>query len=130
MRTRSERFGFRFTESNPLTGDAFAYSRFADLPGFAADVVVDGLRLDAGQWDHLVEHGMVIETTGHGVYWVPGAVIEPCRACSGDGRHRVAGMIDPDRSCGRCGGAGERVIIPTGGLDRAGALFGGSGVFA
>ncbi|MBP2475719.1 hypothetical protein JOF53_004591 [Crossiella equi] len=52
---------FSFSEDNPLTGLAYARSRFRDLPEYAARVVTDRLHLNGGEWNVLVEDGEVYD---------------------------------------------------------------------
>lgn len=51
---------FRFADDNPCIGLPMAQSRFADLPDYAADVVLN-MGVSPQQWNALVEDGRVLE---------------------------------------------------------------------
>ncbi len=53
-----------FGDRNPFTGESYAQSWFADLPGYAAHVVTTVLDITPGCWDGLVQRGRVIEAIG------------------------------------------------------------------
>ena len=54
----------RFGDRNPFTGESYAQSWFADLPGYAAHVVTTVLDITPGCWDGLVQRGRVVEAIG------------------------------------------------------------------
>lgn len=54
---------FRFSDTNPLTGQSYALSRWDDLPGFVVEVVEEFGMSPAG-WDRMVGAGGVFETFG------------------------------------------------------------------
>ncbi|MGW5050645.1 hypothetical protein [Actinokineospora sp. NPDC004072] len=56
--------GFRFSDENPVTGLAYARSRFDDLPGYAQRVVESVLDLAAWRWDRLVGEGEAYSVAG------------------------------------------------------------------
>ncbi len=53
-----------FGDRNPFTGELYAQSWFADLPGYAAHVVTAVLDITPGCWDGLVQDDQVIEAIG------------------------------------------------------------------
>lgn len=66
---------FTFSDTNPATEVPYGCSVFAELPGFAADVVTGTLALEPGEWDVLVADGEAFDFTGEDVeYAIPGAV--------------------------------------------------------
>ncbi|WP_137812662.1 hypothetical protein [Gandjariella thermophila] len=101
---------FRFSEVNPLTGVAYAQSRFRDLPGYAADVVEDRLDLCAGEWDVLVDDGEVYDFVGPDESFTVSPhrlpVRKPCQQCSGTG-HRPWTCTP----CGGCWGQGSYLVV-------------------
>ena len=66
---------FTFADVNPITGQTYARSVFAELPGYAADVVTGALALEPGEWDVLVADDEAFDFTGvDDEYPIPGAV--------------------------------------------------------
>lgn len=53
-----------FGDRNPFTGNSFAQSFFADLPGYVAHVVTTVLDITPRCWDGLVRDDQVIEAVG------------------------------------------------------------------
>lgn len=69
---------FCFADVNPLTGVAYAQSRWCELPGFAADVV-DRVGLAPAVWDDLVALGATARAVEPARGW-PVACVELGRA--------------------------------------------------
>ncbi|WP_206784233.1 hypothetical protein [Amycolatopsis sp. MtRt-6] len=66
---------FTFADINPITERTYARSTFAELPGYAADVVTGTLALEPGEWDILVADDEAFDFTGEDdAYPIPGAV--------------------------------------------------------
>lgn len=88
---------FTFADTNPLTGLSFARSRFAELPGFAADVVTGRLALEPGEWDVLVADDDAFDFTGEDTaYPIPGShagVIPPALMAPREVPEDVTGVI-------------------------------------
>lgn len=83
---------FRFTDTNPITGTAYATSPFAELPPFALrEVPVTGVI-----WDHLVDAGQVAR------------VLDPFRRVGLDDVHDAAafraGLAPISGACPDCWG--------------------------
>jgi hypothetical protein len=115
-RGRARELRFRFSDVNDLTGRPFAQSRFRDLPGFVADVVVDQVALEPGEWDELVKMGEAYDFVGfHDSYPVPHHVAQlvTCPICGGNGEN--AQLWKP---CGACDGTGEYFVMPESMLER------------
>lgn len=55
---------FRFSDTNPLTGESYARSRFVDLPAFVVDVIEGEFGLSESAWDAKVAAGDVSDTVG------------------------------------------------------------------
>lgn len=68
---------FRFGDLNPITGTAYWWSRFDDLPYCVSLVVEDELRLSEHAWNRLVREGMAAEVTGAGSFALPLTVDRP-----------------------------------------------------
>ncbi|WIY04426.1 hypothetical protein QRX60_11470 [Amycolatopsis mongoliensis] len=69
---------FTFADVNPITERTYARSTFAELPGYAADVVTGTLALEPGEWDILVADDEAFDFTGAtDSYPIPGATRRP-----------------------------------------------------
>jgi hypothetical protein len=55
---------FRFSDTNPVTGDAYSRSRFGDLPLYVTNVIETELGMTPPAWDALVASGEVYAVTG------------------------------------------------------------------
>ncbi|WIV59561.1 hypothetical protein [Amycolatopsis nalaikhensis] len=66
---------FTFADVNPITERTYARSTFAELPGYAADIVTGALALEPGEWNILVADDEAFDFTGvDDEYPIPGAV--------------------------------------------------------
>lgn len=109
-------FRFRFRDTNDLTGLPFARSKFRDLPEFVADVVVDRLAIEPGEWDELVDMGEVYEFVGYDESFpLPRSVarLQRCPTCNGRGLN-----AELWKECGACEGTGEFYVMPESMLGR------------
>jgi hypothetical protein len=91
----------RFSDTNPLTGRAYACSAWEELPGMVG-VLARRFVLTAREWDALVTCGRVLSVTGTQPWRIP-FTMAPL-----SGRP-LPPIDDPLDVCGDCGGTGLSV---------------------
>ncbi|MEJ2859475.1 MULTISPECIES: hypothetical protein [unclassified Saccharothrix] len=106
---------FRFSDTNPITGRAYWWSRFDDLPYCVSLVVEDELGLSEHAWNNLVRQEAAEKFVGTGYYSLPLTVDRPLRAPrSGDG---------PAGLCPDCWGTCEQIDTDGSMTGTVGATF-------
>jgi hypothetical protein len=87
---------FTFADVNPITEQTYARSVFAELPGYAADVVTGTLALEPGEWDVLVADDEAFDFTGATTpFPIPGATRRPFAHAEGSYVVVTAALMAP-----------------------------------